>query len=77
MSDHCADLVIHVNETLDEQSLRTLESEINEKIGVMAVGHNPHCPHLLRVDYDSEIIRPGEFMKPIHRRGLHAQLVGF
>lgn len=77
MSDHFADVVVHVNETLDEESLRILEDEMYGKIGVMAVGHHPRHPHLLKVDYDSEVVRPEEFLRPIQQRGLHAQLVGF
>ncbi len=77
MSDHYADVLVHVNETLDADSLRLLEGEISGNIGVMAVGHHPRHPHLLKVDFDAEIVRPAEFLRPIHRRGLHAQLVGF
>jgi len=76
MSDHFADVLVHVNETLDEEHLRLLEGEINGNIGVMAVGHHPRHPHLLKVDYDSDLIRPADMLGPIQRWGLHAQLVG-
>lgn len=76
MSDQWADVLLHVNETLDEGSLRRLEDEINENVGVMGVAHHPRRPHLLKVDYDAEISRPQEFLRPIRRQGLHAQLVG-
>jgi hypothetical protein len=76
MSDHFADVLVHVNESLDEASLLSLEDEMYGNIGVMAVDHNPKHPHLLKVHYDSEVVRPTEFLKPIQKRGLHAQLVG-
>ena len=77
MSDHIADVMVHVNETLDEDTLRTLEDEVFENVGVVAVGHNPRHPHLLMVAYDSEVAQPFNFLGPIRGRGLHAQLVGF
>lgn len=77
MSAHFADVVVHVSETLDEEGLRALETEINENVGVMAVGHHPGRPHLLRVDFDAEMVRPAELLMPVRRRGLHGQLVGF
>jgi hypothetical protein len=76
MSDHFADVVVHVNETLDETSLCKLEDEINEIIGVMAVTHDAHHVHLLKVDFDAEVVGPERFLCPIRMRGLHAQLVG-
>ncbi len=77
MSAHFADVVVHVNESLDEEDLRQLEGEISQNVGVMAVDHHPKHPHLLRVDFDSEVVSASEFLKPVHRRGLHGQLVGF
>lgn len=77
MIEHIADVMVHVNETLDEDTLHSLEDEVFDHVGVVAVGHNPQHPHLLMVAYDSEVARPSNFLGPIRGRGLHAQLVGF
>jgi hypothetical protein len=77
MTERIADIVVHVNETLDEETLRTLEDEVFDKVGVVAVGHNPDHPHLLMVAYDSEVIHPTNLLGSIRGHGLHAQLVGF
>ncbi len=77
MSDHIADVVVHVNETLNEDVLHILEDEIFDNVGVVAVGHNPRRPHLLMVVFDSEVSRSTDFLGPIRGHGLHGQLVGF
>lgn len=76
MSEHITDVMVHVNEVLDEDTLHILEDELHENAGVVAVGHDPRRPHLLVVAYDAEVVQPANFLAPIRGRGLHAQLVG-
>jgi hypothetical protein len=76
MTERIADVMVHVNETLDEETLRTLEDEVFDNVGVVAVSHNPERPHLLMVAYDSEVVHPSIFLGAIQGHGLHAQLVG-
>jgi hypothetical protein len=76
MQDEIANVMVHVNESLDERELSRLEDDIREDWGVVAVGHNPKRPHLLLVAYDSGIARSSTFMHQFPEHGLHAQLVG-
>ncbi|MCP5279785.1 MAG: hypothetical protein H6935_15735 [Thiobacillus sp.] len=77
MTDHIADVMVHVNESLDEATLRALEDEMFDNVGVVAVGHNPRRPHLMLVAFDPEVAMPASFLQPLRGHGLHAQLVGF
>lgn len=76
MSNHIADVMVHVDESLDEESLHSLEDEIRGDRGVVSVGHNPGKLHLLMVTYDSEVARPVHFIQQLKERGVHAELVG-
>jgi hypothetical protein len=76
MHDGIANVMIHINESLAEPELRTLEDDMRENLSVVAVGHNPKRPHLLLVAYDSDMFHATDFMHGLHNRGLHAQLVG-
>jgi hypothetical protein len=77
MNDPIANVMVHVNESLDEEALHALEDDIRRDQGVVSVGHNPHRPHLLMVAYDSEAAPTSNLLHPFRQRGLHAQLVGF
>jgi hypothetical protein len=76
MKSQFADVMVHLNETMDEAGLSQLEEEMRGTSGVMAISHDGRHPHLLKVEYDAEILRPTELLRPIQQRGLHAQLVG-
>lgn len=76
MQDEIANVMVHVNESMDEFALNSLENAMRGDRGVVSVGHNPKHPHLLLVAYDSSIARASTFMHQFHERGMHAQLVG-
>jgi hypothetical protein len=76
MNNAITDVMVHVNENLNELELHALEDAMRKDRGVVAVGHNPKCPHLLMMMYDSEITRAATVMHQFQDRGLHAQFVG-
>lgn len=76
MSKHIADVMVHVDENLDDESLHALEDEIRGDRGVVSVGHNPGKLHLLMVTYDTEVAHPVHFVHHLRERGMHAELVG-
>lgn len=76
MNDHLSDVVVHVNENLDEQTLDSLEQGLRQDKGVISVGHRPHQNHLLMVVYDAADVNASSFLHHFQERGLHAQLVG-
>ncbi len=70
------DVVVHIKESLDEETLMELEGGIRKDTGVVSVGHNPHQPHLLVVVYDSNIAHASSILHGFQERGLHAQVIG-
>jgi hypothetical protein len=70
------DVVVHIQESLDEQTLMDLEGGIRMDAGVVSVGHNPRQPHLLMVVYDSTSAHASNFLHVFQERGLHAQVIG-
>lgn len=70
------EIVLHVDESLDEDTLHSLEEGIRHDAGVISVGHNPHQSHMIMVVYDSDATRAASLLHTLHERGLHAQVVG-
>jgi hypothetical protein len=70
------DIVLHIHESLDEDTLHSLEEGIRHDAGVISVGHNPQQSHMIMVVYDSDSTRASSLLHTLHERGLHAQVVG-
>ena len=70
------EIVVHINESVDETMLDTLEQDIRRYPGVVSVGHQHRQNHLMVVVYDSEVARASNILHNFRERGLHAQLVG-
>jgi hypothetical protein len=76
MNEHLSDVIVHINETLDEATIDTLEQGLRQDKGVVSVGHRPGQNHLLMVVYDADNAHPSSFVHRFQERGFHAQLVG-
>jgi hypothetical protein len=76
MSAQLNEVLLHVDETLDDDSLGQLEEGMRHEAGVISVGHNPEKPHMIMVVYDSEATRASNLLHGFQERGLHAQIVG-
>jgi hypothetical protein len=76
MSAHLNEVVLRLEETLDDESLRRLEDGVRQDAGVISVGHNPQNAHMIMVVYDSESTRAANLLHTFQERGLHAQVVG-
>lgn len=76
MNTQLNDVIVHVNEGLDEDTLHRLEDEVRQVAGVVSVGHNPEKPHTLMVVYDSDTTHASSLLHSFKERGLHAQVVG-
>ena len=70
------EIVLHIDESLDEDTLHSVEEGIRRDAGVISVGHNPDKSHMIMVVYDSESTRASNLLHTLHERGLHAQVVG-
>lgn len=76
MSTEFNEVVIHLDETVDETTLETLERDIRHDRGVISVGHRPRQNHLMVVVYDTAEARGANLLHHFRERGLHAQLIG-
>lgn len=76
MSANLNEVMVHVQESLDDDTLRRLEDGVRQDAGVVSVGHNPDNAHMILVVYDSEATRAASLLHTFQERGLHAQVVG-
>lgn len=76
MSSNLNEVMLHLEETLDDDALRRLEEGVRQDAGVVSVGHNPDNAHMIMVVYDSETTRAASLLHSFQERGLHAQVVG-
>lgn len=76
MSANLNEVMVHVQESLDDDALRRLEDGVRQDAGVVSVGHNPDNAHMILVVYDSEATRAASLLHTFQERGLHAQVVG-
>ena len=76
MSDYTADVLFHIDETLDEQSIDMLEHDMAYENGVRTACVNCKNPHLMVVDYDPIQVKAQVLLGTITSRGLHAEIVG-
>ena len=76
MSSNLNEVMLHLQETLDDDALLQLEEGVRQDMGVVSVGHNPDNSHMIMVVYDSETTRAASLLHTFQERGLHAQVVG-
>lgn len=76
MSAKFNEVVIHLDESVDEEMLDNIEQDIRRDPGIVSVGHRPNRHHLMMVVYDTAEARGAHLLHHFQDRGLHAQLVG-
>lgn len=76
MSESLNEVILHLDETLDDEALQRLEDRIRQDPGVVSVGHDAGQSHMIMVVYDSESTRAASLLHGFQERGLHAQVVG-
>ena len=76
MDQHEANIVIHVNETLDVAGLTGLETALCTDARARSAWHHEAHGHLLVVHFDPEMTCAAELLDAVTSRGLHAQLIG-
>jgi hypothetical protein len=70
------DIVVHVDEELNEETIRLLEEEMRTNDAVISVCRPQPRSHLLMVVYDAEVVHAAHLLPRFAACGLHAQLVG-
>lgn len=76
MGNTLTDVLVHVNESMDEETMLGIERDMRNDDGVISVGHRPGQSHLLMVVYDSGTTQAVSLLQPLRAQGLHAQVIG-
>ena len=76
MSTNISDVVVHIDETLPLDQLKTLEDHIHEMGGVVSACNRDDRPHLISVSYDPALVKSHDILVKIQSEGVHAELVG-
>lgn len=76
MNTNIADVVLHINETLTRDKLKTLEENIHKIGGVVSACNLDNQPHLISVTYNPERVKSLDILNEVVREGIHAELVG-
>ena len=76
MNIHLANVMLHVNETLDAPHRKALEETLRSEEGVVAVGNHDFAPSLMVVAYNPRSTNSASLLRRAADRGVHATLVG-
>lgn len=71
-----SDLVIHINESLNEQEMQEVEHVASTCPGVVSAHMSPHHRHLMLVAYDPSDGFSAHILGSLRSLGLHGQLIG-
>lgn len=70
------DVLIHIDETFDDQTLNRLLRETGESPGVIGACINERARHLMVVDFDAQATKPSDILHSLQQRGIGAELIG-
>lgn len=72
-----ADILIHIDETLNDDAVHDLERDMGSQEGVLSACVPERARHLMLVDFDARQLRPSRIVQSVRSRGLHAEMIGF
>jgi hypothetical protein len=73
---YSADILIHIDESLDDERIHDLERSLVAEPGVLSACTHERARHLMLVDYDATQVMPSAIVRSVRGRGLHAEMVG-
>lgn len=71
-----SDILIHIDDDLDDDSIHRLERELCDRDGVMSACVSDRRRHLMLVDFDPEDVRPSAVIREVRAQGVGAEMVG-
>ena len=71
-----ADVIIHVDETIDHDRRGAIAGMIRAQTGVAEVVNHDEKPHLMIVKYDPGSVTAQALLAIVRGQGVHAELVG-
>jgi len=75
-SEHRVEVVVHVDETLEEQRRDDLVETLNGMEGIHSAEFCPLRFHLMLVQYDSNNINSRDVLSRVKAQNVHAELIG-
>lgn len=76
MDIQLADVVVHIDQTLELDRRSEIEAELRAIDGVVSV-HNPDDrPHLAIVEYNPDKTNSAAILSTVTGQGVHAELIG-
>ncbi len=76
MTRNVADVMLHIEETLPADQLRTLENHLYKMGGVLSATNRDDKPNMILVSYDPSKVQSHDLVAKVESEGLHAQLIG-
>lgn len=76
MAISLADVIIHVDETLDKDAHAKLEDDLRALDGVVSACSSERTPHLVTVTFDPDHAKSRDILGVARGEHLHAELVG-
>ncbi len=76
MAMNLADVMIHVDESLDSAKFSQIEADLRSLEGVVAVARHDETPHLMILEYDPDKVGSHDLLERVTADGVHAELVG-
>jgi hypothetical protein len=76
MTTNLADVIVHIDETLPPDELKTIEKHLHEMQGVVSACNRENQQHLISVVYDPAKLKSQDILKKVQVEGIHAELVG-
>jgi cell division protein FtsX len=73
---HQVEVVIHVDETLNEEQQASLVSNLQERDGVEKARFTTGRDHLMVIDYDSNKLQTTDVLGYIKQENVNAELIG-
>jgi len=76
MRQQCSDVVIHIDESLNDNDIHEIERDMASVPGVYSACVNDRARHLMLVDYDPADVQAVELLGVVRQHGVGAELVG-
>ncbi len=71
------DIVIHINETLDNNQRSTFSNKVKNIDGVKSASLQDARPHLMLVAYNPDETKALQILEGVNESGVSAQIVGW
>lgn len=71
-----ADVMIHVDETLEHERRAQIVDLVSAHIGAEVARYSDEKPHLMIVKYDPLRVTSGDLLQIVLDEGVHAELIG-